>query len=100
MSTDSNGTNQVGVDLSLAGLSMQVILLFAFCVLFADYIIRYRWSTDRRPFSGKEKMFFGGLAAAIVLIEGRCCYRVHELSEGYDSDNFRNEGLFYGLEGV
>lgn len=49
----------------------------------------------------RQKLFFGGLATAVVLILARCSYPVDELSQGYtDSDKITNEPLYIGLEGV
>lgn len=98
----------------MAGLILQVIVLVIFCGFFADYMIRYlrllRLSPSPRRADGsagigtigtRQKLFFGGLASAIVLILARCSYRVDELSEGYsDSGKITNEPLFIGLEGV
>ncbi|KAK1729706.1 hypothetical protein CaCOL14_006665 [Colletotrichum acutatum] len=101
LSTTSSGSSDVGVDLAMAGLVIQVIVLVAFCSLFADYMIRYTRSDVARALTRREKTFFGFLALAVVLILARCAYRVDELSEGYsNSDKITNEGLFIGLEGV
>lgn len=98
----------------MAGLILQVIVLVVFCGFFADYMIRYTRLLHRSPSSRaadgstisniigtRQKLFFGGLASAIVLILVRCSYRVDELSQGYsDSDKITNEPLYIGLEGV
>jgi hypothetical protein len=84
-----------------------VIVLLIFCGFFADYMFRYikleraRSGKARSAIGRRQRIFFAGLAAAIVLILARCGYRVDELSEGYqDSTKLTNEGLFIGLEGV
>ncbi|GKT88668.1 RTA1 like protein [Colletotrichum tofieldiae] len=101
LSTTSRGSSDVGVDLAMAGLVIQVVVLVAFCTLFADYMVRYTRSSAARRLTRRENVFFGFLALAIVLILARCAYRVDELSEGYsDSDKITDEGLFIGLEGV
>ncbi|EFQ27023.1 RTA1 like protein [Colletotrichum graminicola] len=101
LSTTSAGSSDVGVDLAMAGLVLQVIVLVAFCALFADYMARYTRSAAARPLTRRDKLFFGFLALAIVLILARCAYRVDELSDGYNqSEKLTNEGLFIGLEGV
>lgn len=107
LSTTSSGSSQVGIDVAMAGLILQVIVLAIFCGFFADYMIRY-WRLRQRDPAALENqvgrnqgLFFGGLAGAIVLILARCIYRVEELSEGYeDSEKITHEGLFIGLEGV
>jgi hypothetical protein len=88
------------VKLALAGLSIQVIIIVVFCLLFLDYLARYFRSGRVEVVNRRLKFFFGFLAAAIVLILARCCYRVYELNAGYSSESFRNENLFIGLEGV
>ena len=91
----------------MAGLILQVIVLVFFCAFFLDYMIRYiklersRVGKARSAIGQRQRVFFAGLASAIVLILVRCGYRVDELSEGYqDSTKITNEGLFIGLEGV
>ncbi|KAM0279913.1 hypothetical protein ACHAQH_004354 [Verticillium albo-atrum] len=104
ISSISSGSNNIGVDLALAGLILQVVLLFAFCVFFGDYMWRYVRSVKpnaSRAIGRRQRFFFGGLAAAVVFIFVRCVYRVDELSEGYEnSSKITDEGLFIGLEGV
>lgn len=85
----------------MVGLILQVVMIFGFCALFADYMILYFRSSSTKPLVVREKLFFGFLMTAIVLILGRCLFRCYELSEGYsDSDLISDEGLFIGLEGV
>lgn len=102
MSSTSNGSSKVGVDIALAGLSFQVITLFFFAVVCIDYAIRSRsvWSATKLPRS--FKIFASFLSLATLLIWVRCCYRIYELSEGYsmDSEALRDEPLFIGLEMV
>ncbi|KAF7552550.1 hypothetical protein G7Z17_g4242 [Cylindrodendrum hubeiense] len=101
LSTVSEGSSQNGVDIAMAGLALQVIVLFVFCVLMTDYLIRYFRSKPTNALSSRMRLFFGFLAAAVLMILGRCAYRCYELSEGYqDSTVITDEGLFIGLEGV
>jgi hypothetical protein len=100
LSTTSKGASEIGVDLAMAGLVMQVIFIVLFCVLFGDYMIRYSRNETKRTLTTRERLFFGGLGLAIVLILARCIYRCYELSEGYSSDLISDEPLFIGLEGV
>ncbi|KAF4973575.1 hypothetical protein FZEAL_9294 [Fusarium zealandicum] len=101
LSTVSQGSSQVGVDVALAGLSLQVIILVLFCVLLGDYLFRYFRSGTASAMSNRMRLFFGFLSAAVLMILGRCAFRCYELSEGYqDSDLVTDEGLFIGLEGV
>ncbi|UNI17064.1 hypothetical protein JDV02_003443 [Purpureocillium takamizusanense] len=104
LSTVSLGASQTGVKVALAGLALQVVVLFIFCLSFADYMIRYflsSGSAGKRPITARMRVFFGFLSLAVLCILGRCSYRCYELSQGYrDSDVITNEGLFIGLEGV
>ncbi|KAM0516388.1 hypothetical protein ACHAPE_005537 [Trichoderma viride] len=98
-------TGSIGVNVSMAGLALQVIVLVIFSAAFADYMIRYIRS-GRRQFQGQAvagwrfAAFFGGLTTAIVLILVRCAYRVAELQAGYDSALFHDQVPFIVLEGV
>ncbi|PKS10217.1 hypothetical protein jhhlp_001967 [Lomentospora prolificans] len=114
LSTVSSGSNQTGIDLAFAGLILQVIVIFVFCVLFADHMVRF--FRHRRSSSANDdnvsrdlalsfdpsrmNTFLAGLAAAILLILARCVFRCYELREGYSGSTMSEEGLFIGLEGV
>ncbi|KEY73777.1 hypothetical protein S7711_03085 [Stachybotrys chartarum IBT 7711] len=101
LSTTSSGSSQTGVDIAMAGLILQVVVLFAFCALLGDYLFRYFRRGGAVTVDMRLKLFFGFLAFAVVLIFGRCIYRAYELSQGYrDSDLITDEALFIGLEGV
>lgn len=85
----------------MAGLALQVAVLFFFCVVFGDYMIRYFRLRSGAALTLRMRLYFGFLATAVVLILARCCYRCYELSKGYqNSDLITDEGLFIGLEGV
>ncbi|EHK40479.1 hypothetical protein TRIATDRAFT_296433 [Trichoderma atroviride IMI 206040] len=98
-------TGNIGVNVSMAGLVLQVIVLVIFSAAFADYMIRYIRS-GRRQSQGQAvsrwrfATFFGGLTVAIVLILARCAYRVAELQAGYDSALFHDQVPFIVIEGV
>ncbi|KAF2670790.1 RTA1-domain-containing protein [Microthyrium microscopicum] len=102
MSSSSNGKSSTAVNIALAGLSIQVITLFFFCVLIVDYAIRSRSVWTKAALPTRFKVFCGFLALATILILIRCSYRIFELSEGYsrNSKALRDEGLFIGLESV
>lgn len=99
MSTTSSGTNQIGVNLALAGLGFQVFTLVVFSGLYIDYVVRH-YRRTAAGFTMRLKLFFGFIGLAIVLTLARCAYRVDELSQGYDGPLISDEGLFIGLEGV
>jgi len=102
MSSMSNGSSQVGVNIALAGLGFQVATLTCFCIVVADYAIRARHIVAKHGLNRKFKVFAAFLSLAILTIFIRCCYRVFELSEGYSSSSeaLRDEPLFIGLESV
>ncbi|PHH75812.1 hypothetical protein CDD83_4350 [Cordyceps sp. RAO-2017] len=100
LSTRSGGRNQAGVNVSMAGLALQVIILTAFIAVFADYMVRYLRSGRLSGFGWRLNGFFLGLTAAILLILARCAYRVAELRDGYHGALIREEVPFIVLEGV
>lgn len=100
-SSISVGKGQAGVDVSLAGLSLQVFTLFVFILVSADYFVRLHRSKTSAwvaALPAEFKVFVVFLNVAILLIFIRCCYRIGELSEGYTGPLFTDEGLFVGLE--
>ena len=100
LSTNSSSGDRSGVNVSMAGLVLQVIVLTAFTACFADYMIRY-WRSGRRIGPGRRlTVFFVGLASAIILILVRCAYRVAELRDGYNGELIKEEVPFIILEGV
>lgn len=102
MSSTSNGSSTVGVNIALAGLIFQVITLAFFTAVVFDYIIRTRSVILKHGVNKRFKVFSSFLTIALLTIFIRCCYRVYELSEGYSSDSeaLRDEPLFIGLESV
>ncbi|KAF9776468.1 hypothetical protein IL306_005324 [Fusarium sp. DS 682] len=101
LSTVSQGSSQTGIDIALAGLSLQVVILVLFCALLGDYLWRYFRSGNVTAMSQRMRIFFGFLSAAVILILARCAFRCYELSKGYrNSDLITDQGLFIGLEGV
>lgn len=105
MSSQSDGSSQVGVDLGLAGLSLQVIVLFAFIVLSIQYAFRYHSDVKAGKVSSagldtRFKHFVVFLSLAVLVIFIRCVFRIYELSEGYNGAAFHDQGIFIGLESV
>lgn len=98
LSTQDDG-GDVGVNISMAGLILQVVVITAFIVTFCDYMFRYARSGHASALSWRLKAFFIGLSVSIILILARCCYRVAELNEGYDGDLMHHEAPFVVLEG-
>jgi hypothetical protein len=104
MSSSSDGSSNVGVNIALAGLGFQVATLTIFILLTVDYFLRSRsiWRYSDIHLPRQFKIFVGFIALATILILIRCCYRVYELSEGYSrtSKSLREQGLFIGLESM
>lgn len=105
LSTQSDGSSKVGVNLGLAGLSLQVVVIFVFIALSIQYAFRYRKdvkagkaSTD--GFDGKFKHFMAFLSLAIIVIFIRCVFRIYELSNGYSGPALHDEAAFIGCESV
>ncbi|KAM0608681.1 hypothetical protein ACHAP0_007795 [Verticillium nonalfalfae] len=88
---------QNGVDISLAGLSIQVIALTTFVCLFADYLIAY-FRKHGQEVTRRMKVFLFFLFLAVIFILIRCAYRIVELKDGYHGVEFRNEAKFIALE--
>jgi hypothetical protein len=105
LSTQSDGSSKVGVNFGLAGLSLQVIVIFVFIVLSIQYAFRYHSHVKAGKVSGagvdgRFKWFVVFLSLAMVVIFIRCVFRIYELSEGYSGAAFHDEGLFIGLESM
>lgn len=104
LSSVSEGGSNAAVDVSIAGLSFQVVVIVVFIALTCEYVWRYRKGqrlTPRTtPLSKGFKIFSYFMTISITFILIRCCYRIDELSEGYGGHLIHNEGLFIALEGV
>ena len=107
LSSSSSGGSKVAVDVSITGLSFQVITLCVFIALATDFAIRFSRGQKTSANSGslpqQFKIFITFLSAAIILILIRCGYRIAELKGGYTgpgSSLIRDEPLFIALEGV
>ncbi|GAB7364806.1 hypothetical protein MBLNU230_g5602t1 [Neophaeotheca triangularis] len=107
--TETMAVVDQGTNVMIAGLVSQVVTLFAFGVLAADYgcaVYRNRRSLNpstvelRR--SGVFRAFLVALTVAYTGVLIRCAYRVAELSGGWGPQNtiMRNPWLFLGLDSV
>ena len=95
---NSDAGSKTGVNISLAGLAYQVFTLTAFAIIFIDYCFRVpRGSLTHSP---RFQIFIITLFSALVLILGRCAYRVFELSNGYSGPGLQNQGEFIAFESV
>lgn len=100
ISSYSSGADKSGVQISIAGLSFQVVVIITFMALSIDFLIAFKRKGPLTVFPFATRRFVAFLSLGITLILFRCCYRIDELSGGYGSDEFRHEGKFIGLEGV
>ena len=102
LSSISEGTSDIGVQLAMTGLVFQIITIVFFCALFGDYLFRHVRNLGRKgsSISRRLKIFFSFMGLAIALILARCTYRAKELEDGYKGDLVHDEQLFIVLEGV
>lgn len=100
LATKTAGEDELGVNLSIAGLAFQVFVLVVFCVLFGDYLVRCFLSGATKPFGRRLQLFFGFMVLAVIMITARCIFRLVELREGFSGKLIQDEALFIGLEGV
>lgn len=98
MSSNSSGSDKSGVNISLAGLSFQVITLVAFVAVCASFFIKYARDPNRVPLPAGFTVFASALTLAVVAIFIRCAYRIDELKQGYSGPEIADEGKFIGLE--
>ncbi|KAK4502097.1 hypothetical protein PRZ48_007908 [Zasmidium cellare] len=99
MSATSNGGNQAGVNIALAGLAFQVFTLVAFIVAVFDYMWLSRRVWRNMELGWRFKSYFDEIEGGPTLT---ILQRVYELSEGYsrDSEALRDQPLFIALEGA
>jgi hypothetical protein len=104
---------KLGNNIMIAGLSFQVATLFTFILLALDFGVctmrrirtlgtdtaldpRHARLRSSKPFQG----FLVALSLATILVFTRCVFRVAELSDGWQGELMKKQGLFIGLEGV
>lgn len=101
-SSTTDSDSNIGVNIALAGLALQVATLVAFISLAVDYAVRSKAVWSNIDMTTRFRVFIMALTTATVLILTRCSYRVYELNQGYQRTNtaLRSQGLFIGLESV
>ncbi|CAN9090161.1 RTA1-domain-containing protein [Alternaria alternata] len=97
----------IGTNLMVAGVVLQVVILSCFGILLAEYAIR---TYNRRNQLSAEAMtlfhktsfrcFIFAIIAAFLGIYVRCVYRIPELTGGWRSELMREETEFIILEGA
>lgn len=96
----------VGTDLMMVGIVIQVFTLIVFAGLVIDYAIRVKYAWVHVNVEGKKlaeqtsfKLFVAAVAIAFLAIFCRCVYRIAELSGGWASPIMRDEASYVVLEG-
>ncbi|KAH6973533.1 RTA1 like protein-domain-containing protein [Ilyonectria sp. MPI-CAGE-AT-0026] len=114
VSSHNNESANTGSNIMIAGLAFQVITIFGFIVVSADFafrtVRRYRAmgdnALDQRPEVARVrnsrlfKAFLGALSLATICILWRSAFRVAELSDGWEGPIMGDQGMFIGFEGV
>lgn len=97
----------VGTDLMIAGVILQVICLAFFGYFLGEYGFRTHRHRNELTLdsmnlfrSTKFRLFMAGIVTAFVTIFARCVYRIPELTGGWGNPLMRNEPEFIALEGV
>ncbi|KAI5460125.1 RTA1 like protein-domain-containing protein [Mariannaea sp. PMI_226] len=88
--------NPIGVDLMIAGVSLQVLFTLIFCVILS---IVYHRSRTQISIQGKQFFMLGSSAASVCLLI-RSAWRAAELSGGFNGPLASKEGLFFALDSI
>ncbi|MCJ1261115.1 hypothetical protein MMC22_000979 [Lobaria immixta] len=106
-SSDEDDTQQTGVNIMIAGLAFQVVSLFLFMTMCADFAFAVsRHKSGLEPAHAalrsttKFKAFVVALFASTLFIFIRSCYRVAELKEGFNGKLANQQVSFMILEGM
>jgi hypothetical protein len=104
---DDSNLQDIGTNLMIAGVVIQVVTLAAFGYLLVEYALRtYRRLNELSTESicllqhARFRYFMGAIIVAYFGILIRCIYRIPELSGGWRSELMRDEPSFIALEGV
>ncbi|KAG9187154.1 hypothetical protein G6011_05025 [Alternaria panax] len=98
---------EIGTDLMIAGVVLQVVILSCFGILLAEYTVRTYKRRDQlsaESLTLLQRTSFRCFIFAIIIgflgIYVRCVYRIPELTGGWRSELMREETEFIILEGV
>ncbi|CAI6089140.1 unnamed protein product, partial [Clonostachys chloroleuca] len=86
----------IGVNLMIVGLATQVLFTAIFCILLSIF---YR-STRRTLAADPKRWFVLGAAIASACLFLRSCWRVAELSDGFNGPLASKEGIFIALDSI
>ncbi|KAL0565413.1 envelope glycoprotein [Marasmius crinis-equi] len=105
-STADSGTSMfdLGTNLMIAGIILQVVMMTIFVILVGEYTYRYIYSKPhhkkvsvdsiRFPLDTRRQLLLLAMGITTVLLFIRGIYRLIELSGGWDSEIMRTEWLF------
>ena len=107
--TANPGSNMlnVGTDMMLTGIVLQVVTLLVFGGLALDFYLRLR--KDTRPLTTYAstlshkpsfKLFLCALALSYITVFTRCVYRIAEMAGGWSNPIMQSEGDFIALDSV
>lgn len=97
----------VGTDLMMSGIVLQVITLLIFGGFALDFAVRL--ARDTKPLSDEAvqlksrlsfRLFLGGLSLAFLTVFTRCVYRIAEMAGGWSNPIMQSEAKFIALDGV
>lgn len=105
--TDVESTQQIGVNIMIAGLCTQVASTAGFtiiCGVIAYFVHKNRPQRDPSTYqlrkSSKFRFFLIAIVASTLLILERCIFRVAELAGGFGGSLANNQVLFLVLDGA
>ena len=107
--TANDGSNMlnVGTDMMLTGIVLQVVTLLIFGGLALDFYLRLRrdnipLTTEATNIKHKPsfKLFLSGLALAYLTVFTRCVYRIAEMANGWSNPIMQSEDDFIALDSV
>lgn len=104
----------------VAGVIIQMVIMVAYSILLAEFVVRYFLDKPVKPFriwktkpamavpkgvvsandERKAKIMIGAMVFSTILIFIRSIYRTVELLDGWTGPIISNEALFCGLDGL
>ncbi|KAN0125993.1 RTA1 domain containing protein [Russula decolorans] len=101
-----------GTDIALGGTAFQLVAIFVYCALAAEFLVRYtRDRPVRQPFSSLEKVIRGtmdkrlrrmlqAMGTMTILIIIRTIYRLIEFKDGFHGKVISTQWLFDVFDGL
>jgi hypothetical protein len=104
---DGSDLQDIGSNLMVAGVVLQVVVLFCFGALLVEYTLRTYRRRDQLSAAAMRlfhktsfRCFIFAIIVGFLGIFIRCIYRIPELTGGWGSELMRDETDFIVLEGV